>query len=62
MNTDSCCNVSTTESAKNPNGQWGTMSATATGKPSFGHPELNSTTAHVISPTSSIGVKQLESR
>lgn len=56
------CDVCTTESAKNPKGQWSTMSALATGKPSCGNPDLNATTAVVISPTSSMGVKSLETR
>lgn len=53
--------VATTESAKNPNGQAGTMAAMATGKPHFGNPELNSRPCETISPTSTMGYKSLES-
>lgn len=52
--------TSTTESAKNPSGQHGTMSATITGVPHCGSPEFKASTPHVISPTSTIGHNSLE--
>lgn len=53
--------VATTKSAQNPMGQHSTMSATPTGRPHFGNPELNSRPCEVINPTNTmLGHKSVE--
>lgn len=52
--------MKTNESAKNPMGQHDTMGSMPIGKHPCGSPELNSTTQHVISPTSTMGHNSFE--